>query len=679
LGMQSVMETKTDFITVQPAPIVTDFSADVTIGDPPLMVNFSDQTTGGVIDAWLWNFGDGNTSTTQNPTNVYQLPGNYDVTLTTFVGPQAEPHTKLAYINVNPTLALTAAFTADPTSGSNPLTVSFTNLSTGDLITGYLWDFGDGSTSTDTNPIHEYLVAGPTTFDVQLTAFSGIQTSVSNQPGLIDIGIPFISHLATTSLVNSETVEAIDIDGDGDLDFVAGSGGTNTVAWYENLDALGTFSAPRNMDASANTPIDLKGADFDGDGDQDVLALTLGDSRISWYENTDAQGNFGASNSIIQYPILTVPNVWKVGVADLDGDGDTDVISRGGWIANRDGLGGFGVENKVGFLRALFYAADVDLNGSLDLIRVFDDSQKADDTESIDWFRNSNGDGQFEYVAYIQQHYDNGNFPIGDHAVGDMDEDGYPDFVYTENLSLTVYQNKAETPVGFNRLNFGSLLVYPIPGSPASQLTELKLADMDGDGFLDVLAALKGSNRVAWRRNESGLQNLGATLFVTATALDPDGISTGDLNSDGDIDVFVADGAGNQVTWQENTLASPNWPYLGQGLAGDLGNPVLTGGGELSEGSNVNLRLTNANQNAPAVLVIGFSRIDIPILGGTLVPFPNFKQKGLLTDANGEIAWDLIWPPGLSPNTTLYFQCWVSDASGPQGLTASNGLSSASP
>ena len=68
---------------------------------------------------------------------------------------------------------ITADFTADTTNGETPLTVSFTDLSAAEntTITGWLWDFGDDSTSTEQNPTHVYETAG--VYTVSLTVFDG--------------------------------------------------------------------------------------------------------------------------------------------------------------------------------------------------------------------------------------------------------------------------------------------------------------------------------------------------------------------------------------------------------------------------------------------------------------------------------------------------------------------------
>ncbi len=66
------------------APIVASFTADVTSGNTPLTVTFSDTSSGGPT-SWMWNFGDGNTSPLQNPVHIYTVGGLYTVTLVAYI------------------------------------------------------------------------------------------------------------------------------------------------------------------------------------------------------------------------------------------------------------------------------------------------------------------------------------------------------------------------------------------------------------------------------------------------------------------------------------------------------------------------------------------------------------------------------------------------------------------
>jgi len=150
-------------------PLEADFLANPTYGKAPLFVQFTDCSKGAVQE-WKWDFGDGETAYEQNPSHTYQRPGKYTVTLTVS-SPTAGSSTKVKekYIIVEPSCIIEARFKAEPTSGSAPLTVKFTDLSVGGP-TMWAWDFGDGSTDMVANPTH--IFKNPGTYQVRLTASS---------------------------------------------------------------------------------------------------------------------------------------------------------------------------------------------------------------------------------------------------------------------------------------------------------------------------------------------------------------------------------------------------------------------------------------------------------------------------------------------------------------------------
>ncbi|MBI2303735.1 MAG: PKD domain-containing protein [Chloroflexi bacterium] len=158
LGL-SAINTKSSYITVTAD---ANFIGFPTSGRVPLTVQFTDTTTG-TVNSRLWSFGDGGTSTTQNPSHVYAANGIFTVSLTvTDTFGLSDKETKASYISVTPD----AEFTASPTSGPIPLTVQFTNTTTSGLLP-VGWDFGDGGTSTAQNPTHTYSSNG--VFTVSLT------------------------------------------------------------------------------------------------------------------------------------------------------------------------------------------------------------------------------------------------------------------------------------------------------------------------------------------------------------------------------------------------------------------------------------------------------------------------------------------------------------------------------
>jgi gliding motility-associated-like protein len=161
--------TKTNFITVNALPNV-NFSAPDTSGCAPFTANFTDLSTAGTgtITAWEWNFGDGGTSTLQNPTHIYTNPGTYGVFLkVTNSAGCSKIFFKSQYIIIGGTL--TPDFTVSiPSYCTTPVNVSFTNNTTGTGTLSYSWNFGDGGTSTAVNPTHTY--SSYNNFVVTLTA-----------------------------------------------------------------------------------------------------------------------------------------------------------------------------------------------------------------------------------------------------------------------------------------------------------------------------------------------------------------------------------------------------------------------------------------------------------------------------------------------------------------------------
>lgn len=155
-------------VTPKDPPPVAAFVADKTSGTSPLTVKFSDKSSG-PITSWLWNFGDGKSSTAQNPTYTYPYAGKYTVKLTVSGPGGANTGTRTNYITVSgtPPPKPVAAFSADKTQGKAPLTVKFTDT-TQNPVTAWAWNFGDGQSSTLQHPSHTY--TGPGSYTVTLTA-----------------------------------------------------------------------------------------------------------------------------------------------------------------------------------------------------------------------------------------------------------------------------------------------------------------------------------------------------------------------------------------------------------------------------------------------------------------------------------------------------------------------------
>jgi PKD repeat protein len=179
---------------------------------------FTDLTAGGGLNiiSWDWDFGDGNSSTLQNPTHLYNVPGTYNVTLIV-VDTNNDIHSVTKAISVNP--LPTASFTSTPACLGD--TTHFMNLSVpAGSVNTWSWDFGDGGTSTIQNPWHLYGASGQYTVYLIIADTNGCGDTVSK---IIVVDSLPVAHFTadTVSLNNPTTFTDLSI-----------SQGSANNAWY---------------------------------------------------------------------------------------------------------------------------------------------------------------------------------------------------------------------------------------------------------------------------------------------------------------------------------------------------------------------------------------------------------------------------------------------------------------
>lgn len=177
-----------------------DFIADNTTVTVNEIVSFTDLSSGS-IDTWNWDFGDTQVSSDENPTHSYTAEGTYTVSLTVSGTNGSDTEIKVDYITVTSIPAPVADFEGTPLLGTEPLEVTFTDLSTGN-INDYSWDFGDGESSTDQNPVHTYLSAG--VYTVSLTATGSGGSSTETKTDYIEVtAMPPVSDFEATPLTGN--------------------------------------------------------------------------------------------------------------------------------------------------------------------------------------------------------------------------------------------------------------------------------------------------------------------------------------------------------------------------------------------------------------------------------------------------------------------------------------------
>lgn len=284
-------------------------------------IQFTDQSTGGPT-SWQWSFGDGTSSTLQNPAKKYAAVGNYTVTLTVFRGTGESSMgsrvvTVLASSPVTPSIG--AAFDASTTHAAIGANVAFTDRSTGNP-TSWLWTFGDGSSSTAQNPVHAYAAAG--TYTVTL------QASNASSSGSISKAIVVSNDTAYRTLVSvaAQTAGANNTSWRTELNvFNAGSQGANVTLLFlpsggGSVATRTVVLAPRQSLTYANALFDLFGLSS-GAGAMAIEATSAGavaDLRVtSRTFTTGTRGTYGQAVPDVQ-PEALERTLYVTGIAATD-------------------------------------------------------------------------------------------------------------------------------------------------------------------------------------------------------------------------------------------------------------------------------------------------------------------------------------------------------------------------
>ena len=131
--------------------------------------------------------------------------------------------------------------------------------------------------------------------------------------------------------------------------------------------------------------------------------------------------------------------------------------------------------------------------------------------------------------------------------------------------------------------------------------------------------------------------------------------------------------------YEFGSAPSSPWTDLGLGLAGSNGVPTLSGDGNLAGGDPVALNVAGGLPGGNAHIVIGFSAVNVPFKGGTLVPSPDVLLLGLPLDGAGSLTLATTWPSGIPGGLSSWYQAWTADPAGPVGFAATNGLLAVTP
>lgn len=398
---------------------------------------------------------------------------------------------------------------------------------------------------------------------------------------------------------NSWDIALGDIDGDGKADVICTKNRyTSRISVLRNTSNANAISFATQADFSvAGSTSDwissVAVGDIDGDGKLDIVSTAIVNGSISILRNTSSVGSPSFASSV-SYSGLSWP--YRATIADINGDGKNDII-----VTNEFG-NNISVFRNTGSAGSISFASKVDFttNTSPDglVIADFDGDGKVDvatanQGNTISVLRNTSSGNTISFATKVDLTAT--NIPTN-LSSGDIDGDGKPDIVSANyqfsTATISVFRNTGNS----GTISFATRNDITVGTAPLN----IAIADITGDGKVDLVSSNTGSNTLSVLRNtsSSGSVSFASKVDITTTA-QPSGLAAGDLNGDGKPDVITSNyGSGqNRVTAYRNTMPEPNtW----NGSTWSAGTP------------NQTTDVIIASNNAPA----SFSCRDITINNG---------------------------------------------------------------
>lgn len=362
-----------------------------------------------------------------------------------------------------------------------------------------------------------------------------------------------------------QSVYAADLDGDGYVDIVAAYSYSQfardqrpeQIVWYRNTTGSGEFAPARVVTEDLLGVRSVYATDLDGDGDTDLLSASEWRDGITWYENTDGNGTFSTGTVIG----VEEDRVRSVSAADLDGDGDDDVLvaawglDRVAWYENVDGNGTFLLGGRITSHTEgidAISAADIDGDGDLDVVA------SSSTTRRIVWFANVDSSGTFSNPTDVAQYSDRSSSRVV--SVADLDGDGDLDILgRSANARAVAWYENTDGTGAFSDAN-------ELPGS-SRRATPIQAADLDNDGDLDVLAIDSFSNRIFWHENTDGGGSFSPQIEISTKSGGAVTLFATDVDGDQDTDVVTAVEVDGTIAWYENINGTGSF-RSGTGLGG---------------------------------------------------------------------------------------------------------------
>lgn len=341
----------------------------------------------------------------------------------------------------------------------------------------------------------------------------------------------FTNTLQTLGTEETSSIAMGDIDGDGDLDMISGNGDSATNAantvWANN--GSGVFTNTGQSLGNEKTYSVALG-DIDADGDLDLLVGNYGEPDSVW---TNANGVFTNTNQALGKAYTRA-----IVVSDMDSDGDLDLVAgnsdrQPNVIYQNNGSGIFTDATQPSAIdgsASSLVLGDVDDDGDLDMVVT--------DAGDYTVIRFNDGNGHYTDVQQLPTYYTSSS------VLGDLDGDGDLDLVlgatedpiYNTPQANVVYINDGNGTFTDSGQALGAEITYSVA-----------LGDIDNDGDLDLITGNDGANTV-WLNDGNATFTDSAQTLGTAWTFD---IALGDIDGDNDIDIISANNTSTQI-WLNN-------------------------------------------------------------------------------------------------------------------------------